>query len=342
MKILILKPSSLGDVVHAIPVLRLLKSYLPTSQIYWWLERRLVPLLETDPDLTGIIPFERERWPSPFRWHEAWHSLRQIRGHHFDWVLDLQGLLRSGVVAWLANGGLTLGLEDRREGAPMFYDIIIPRPTYHTHAVDWYLESLRALKVPMHWNFQWLPIRKPVAASIREKWSVGDARWIAVQPGARWDTKLWPIEYFIEVVKTLAASDDNFRFVVLGSAADAALGHAIYESVPARCLDLTGITTLPELVEWLRCSQLLITNDTGPMHIAAALGKPVVALFGPTEPRRTGPYGQLANILTPRDLPCAPCLKGVCHYEQPLQCLRGTSPATVVQAAREVLNRNDE
>ena len=337
LKILILKPSSLGDVVQALPVLRLLKKHHPTSQIYWWLERRLVPLLESDPDLTGIIPFERERWTSPFHWNEAWRSLREIRAHRFDWVLDLQGLLRSGVVSWLANGGLSVGVDDPREGAQMFYDIAVSRPSYYTHAVDWYLQVLAALRVPIHWNFQWLPVRKPVAASIREKWPIGEFRWIALQPGARWANKQWPSEYFVEVTRQLAASDQNLRFVILGSSADADLGHAIHKNLPARSLDLTGITTLPELVEWLRCSQLLITNDTGPMHIAAALQKPVVAIFGPTEPRRTGPYGQLQNVLRPQALPCAPCLKDSCHYEKPIECLRGTSPAAVLENVRRIL-----
>jgi lipopolysaccharide heptosyltransferase II len=271
------------------------------------------------------------------RWPEAWQSLRQIREHHFDWVLDLQGLFRSGVVAWLANGGLTVGLDDPREGAQMFYDRVVPRKSYHTHAVEWYLEAVAALQVPVHWNFQWLPVRKPVAASIREKWLVGDYRWIAIQPGARWMNKRWPVEHYIELVRQLAALDESFRFVILGSSADAVLGHAVHESAPARCLDLTGITTLPELVEWLRCSQLLITNDTGPMHIAAALRKPLVALFGPTEPRRTGPYGQLQNVLQPQNLPCAPCMKSTCHYERPLECLSGTQVFTVVNAARKIL-----
>ena len=84
------------------------------------------------------------------------------------------------------------------------------------------------------------------------------------------------------------------------------------------------------MVEWLRLCDLLVTNDTGPMHVAAALGKPLVALFGPTEPRRTGPYGQLENVLR-LDLPCSPCLKSHCHYEKPNECLNALSPATVFE-----------
>lgn len=333
MKILILKPSSLGDVVQALPVLRLIKQHLPTSQIYWWLDRRFVPLLEGDPDLAGVIPFERERWGSVWRWPEMAGSLRQIRAHHFDWVIDLQSLFRSGIVAWLANGGWTIGLDDAREGARGFYDVIVSRPSYDTHAVDWYLKVLSVLNVPMHWNFQWLPIRKAVAAGIREKWPIGNSRWVALQPGARWENKRWPLEHFVEVVKRLSASDASLRFVVLGSSADAALGRVLYEAEPAKCLDLTGTTSLPEMVEWIRASHLVITNDTGPMHVAAALRKPVVALFGPTEPRRTGPYGALHQVLQQQSLPCVPCMNSTCHYEKPIECLRGITPATVARAA---------
>jgi len=332
VKILILKPSSLGDVVQALPVLRLLKKQFPASEIYWWLDRRLVPLLEADPDLAGVIPFERERWASPLRWNEAWNSLQQIRAHRFDWVIDLQSLFRSGVVAWLANGACTIGLDDAREGARGFYDIVVPRPGYHTHAVDWYLSVLDRLNVPVHWNFQWLPVRKPVAASIREKWPIGDSRWIAVQPGARWLNKRWPIEHFVQVIRQLAAWDSGLRFVVLGSGSDSALGHTLYEAVPDRCIDLTGTTSLGEMVEWIRACQLVITNDTGPMHVAAALRKPVVALFGPTEPRRTGPYGQLDHVLQGSP-PCAPCMKATCHFEKPIECLRSVAPQLVTRMA---------
>jgi lipopolysaccharide heptosyltransferase II len=332
VKILILKPSSLGDVVQALPVLRLLKLHLPASQIYWWLDRRLVPLLEGDPDLAGIIPFNRDRWRSPIDWQKAWNSLRQIRAHRFDWVIDLQSLFRSGIMAWLANGAFTVGLDDCREGARLFYDIAVPQPSQHAHAVDCYLSVLPVLKVPVDGKFHWLPTRKAVAAAIREKWSLGDSRWIALQPGARWLNKRWPIEHFVKLVRLLLVWDPNLRFVVLGSSADAALGNALYEAAPLKCLDLTGTTSLWEMVEWIRASHLVVTNDTGPMHVAAALGKPMVALFGPSDSRRTGPHGHLHQVVQ-IGLPCAPCLKADCHFEKPIECLRAITPLTVARLA---------
>ena len=336
VKILILKPSSLGDVVQALPVLRLLKRHRPDSEIYWWIDARLAPLLADDPDLAGIVRFERQRWARPWHWGEMGRSVRWLRRQAFDWVVDLQGLLRSGAFAWLANGGLTVGLDEPREGGRGFYDLIARRPSPATHAVDWYRQVLPLLGVPAEAEFQWLPERPGVAAAVRRKWPVEPARWILLQPGARWLNKRWPAESFAGLVRWLAAADSSLRFAILGSADDRALGQAIARAGERRCLDLTGQVSLPELVEWIRLSALLVTNDTGPMHIAAALGKPVVALFGPTDPCRTGPYRQLEHVLQ-LDLPCVPCLKPRCAYVRPLECLRALPPAVVGAAVQKRL-----
>src|SRR5204863_6118392 len=154
---------------QALPVLRLIKKHLPSSDIYWWIESRLAPLLEGDPDLAGLVLFDRRRWAKPQNWGEVFRSVRWMRAQRFDWVIDLQGLLRSGAFAWLANGGLTVGLDEPREGARGLYDMAARRASFHTHAVDWYLEVLKLLKVPVHWDFIWLSERPQVAAAIRAK-----------------------------------------------------------------------------------------------------------------------------------------------------------------------------
>ena len=141
-----------------------------------------------------------------------------------------------------------------------------------------------------------------------------------------------------QLIGKLAAQFPGARFAVLGGEEDRAAGAEIAGASAARCLDLTGKLTLPEMVEWLRLSALMITNDTGPMHVAAALGRPVVALFGPTEPRRTGPYGQLAHVLQ-HPLPCVPCMKSRCSWHQRFECLRGLAPETVARAVSQRLAR---
>ena len=336
MKILILKPSSLGDVIQALPVLRLIKCHLPASKIFWWIDSNLAPLIENDPDLAGIVRFERKRWASPRHWPEMLRSIRWMRAQNFDWVIDLQCLARSGAFAWLANGKFLIGLDEVREGARGFYDLAVRRTSFHTHAVDWYLAVLPPLGVPVHKNFQWLPERPEIAAAVKSKWQTSGARWIAIQPGARWENKRWPVEYFAWLVRLLAKHLPDARFAILGAAEEKPLGEMILRAEPQRSLNLCGRISLPEMVEWLRLSELMITNDTGPMHVAAALGTPLVALFGPTEPRRTGPYGQLENVLR-INLPCSPCLKSYCAYEKPDECLKAISPAMVFENARRKL-----
>jgi lipopolysaccharide heptosyltransferase II len=332
LKVLILKPSSLGDVIHALPLLRLLKRHEPHAEIYWWLAADLLPLLEHDRDLSGIIPFHRNRWHSPFLWHEVFDSVARLRALEFDLVIDLQGLARSGLFAWLANGALTIGLDTGREGSPGFYDIAIPRPVDRPHAVDWCLAVLKWLGIPVDSDFEWLPVRPDSAAPPRLD---GDSRWLAICPGARWNTKRWPYEYFQQLVKLMAVQYPDTRFAIIGSQEDASVGAAIASASPDRCLDLTGKTNLGEMVEWVRRCEAMVTNDTGPMHVAAAMRKPVVALFGPTNPERTGPYGQLRHVLT-HPIPCSPCMKGTCSFSAPLECLRGITPE---QAFREVQKR---
>jgi lipopolysaccharide heptosyltransferase II len=264
-------------------------------------------------------------------------SVRRIRARKFDWVIDLQSLARSGLFAWLADGELTVGLDDAREGARGFYDLHVRRPSFHTHAVDWYLEVLRLLKVPVHRNFTWLPERKTVADRLKQKWAGDGHPWLVIQPGARWVNKRWPAECYAELVRRLIPDYPGVRFAILGSSEDMPLGEVIAQAAPTRCLDLTGKTSLAEMIEWIRLSDLVVTNDTGPMHVAAALGKPVVALFGPTEPRRTGPYGQVDRVLRLASLSCVPCLKETCFYEQPFECLRGITPAAVHAEVRKRL-----
>jgi lipopolysaccharide heptosyltransferase II len=339
LKILILKPSSLGDVIHALPVLRLLKQQFRNAEIFWWIDASLAPLIEGDPDLAGVVRFERKRWGKPRHWPEMLRSIRWLRGQKFDLVIDLQCLLRSAAFAWLARGKFLVGLDEVREGARGFYDLAAPRASFHTHAVDWYLSVLPPLGVPVHKNFVWLPERPAVAAEVQRKWPMASAlhspssilhpRLIALQPGARWRNKRWPVQYFAKLVHRLAEKFPDARFAVLGGKDDQPLGETIFQSAPERCLNLCGATSLPEMIEWVRRCDLLITNDTGPMHVAAALGRPLVALFGPTEPSRTGPYGQLENVLR-LDLPCSPCLSSRCSIEDTDKCLRALPPALVI------------
>src|SRR5207248_4807815 len=129
--------------------------------------------------------FERGRWADPQTWIRLWRIVRWMRQQSFDWVIDLQSLARSGLLAWLANGALTIGLDEAREGARGFFDIIVRTPSAQYHALDWNLAVLPHLGVPINWDFEWLPLRASAAATLRQKLPAGDFMWIALQPGAR-------------------------------------------------------------------------------------------------------------------------------------------------------------
>ncbi len=335
LRILILKPSSLGDVIHALPVLRLLKLHQPQSRVFWWLETSLVPLLQDDPDLAGIFAFPRKGWFKPVNWNKVRHGIHDMRFQQFDLALDLQGLARSGIAAWLSGAKTVVGLANQREGSHMYYDAITPASPPNTHAVDRYLALIKHLGVPVHDRFEWIPLRPLVAQRVREKWHPENSRWFTLLPGARWDNKRWPVENFAGLVRQLSGQYPEHRFAILGGQADEALGKGITEANPGRCLNLAGATDLHEMIEWVRLSELTITNDTGPMHIAAALRRPVVALFGPTNPNLTGPYGQRQNVLQAAQPACIPCMKGTCGYSENLACLRALTPEIV---ARKVIS----
>jgi lipopolysaccharide heptosyltransferase I len=342
LKILILKPSSLGDVIHALPVLRLLRQHFPVAEIFWWIDSALAPLIADDPDLTGIIRFERKRWGKPQHWPEMIGSIRRMRAKNFDLVIDLQSLLRSAAFAWLARGKFLAGLDDPREGANGFYDLAVPRKDYFTHAVDWYLSVLTALKIPVHKNFTWLPENKKISADVEEKFfnsklKTENSKLILLQPGARWENKRWPVEHFAALVRALEKNFPAAHFAVLGGRDDAPLGEKISAAAPEKVLNLCGKTSLPEMIEVVRRASVLVTNDTGPMHVATATGTPLVALFGPTAPERTGPYGRLSDVLRV-PLPCAPCMKAACHFERPLDCLRAITPDLVASRVQAIIS----
>ncbi len=343
MKILILKPSSLGDVIQALPVLRLLKLHFRAAEIFWWIDSALAPLLEDDPDLAGIVRFERKRWGKPQHWPEMLRSIRWLRAQNFDLVIDLQCLSRSGAFAWLANGKFLIGLDEVREGARGFYDIAVPRKNFHTHAVDWYLSVLPPLGVPVHKNFQ---LAADASANRRRR----KTKMVFNLQPSTFNLDSFPARRALGK-QTLAGelffrtrprcSRKNFSPRASPSSATRATSRSAKSFCRLRrnkFLNLCGATSLPEMIEWIRLCDLMVTNDTGPMHVAAALGKPLVALFGPTEPRRTGPYGQLENVLR-IELPCSPCLKSVCHFEKPEECLRAISSQMVFERAERELSQ---
>tara|TARA_Y100001934_G_scaffold241017_1_gene295752 strand:- start:945 stop:1982 length:1038 start_codon:yes stop_codon:yes gene_type:complete len=331
LKILIVKPSSLGDVIQSLPVLRLLKRKHPDSEVHWWLAEGLFPLLDGDPDIDRLIPFNRDDWKSFRGLRRLTSTLRETRARQYDLVIDLQGLARSGVLSWLTRGAVTVGIDLRSEGARMFYDRAVARPA-EPHAVDWYLNVARSLDLDLDAEFNWIPVRQLQRDEILRSHPLRGKRIIGVVPGARWTNKRWPVDHFQDAMDRMRAP--KTAFAIIGGSEDREFADSLTQRKDA--VDLLGQTSLPQMIEWVRRCDLVITNDTGPMHVAAALSKPTVGLFGPTRPDQTGPYGQVRNCLRV-ELPCAPCMKSSCNFDRKLACLTDISPLAVSETARRLL-----
>jgi heptosyltransferase-1 len=323
-KILVVKPSSLGDVVHSLPFLSALKSRYPEAEVHWVIARGLEDLLEGHPMIDKLIVINKDEWKSLSRpgrtIREITRLFRSLRREYYDIVVDLQGLLRSGVIAMAAGAPVRIGFEEAREGSRFFYNRKV-RGGKELHAVDRYLKIADALGCSTQKVvFPFVPAKTEAgeAAKVRES----PAPYAVIVPGARWDTKIWPAVNFGRVAAALP-----WRSIVVGSSADIPKADVVVRESGGKAVSLAGKTGLRELVEIMRNAVLVISNDSGPMHIAAAFGVPVVAIFGPTSPERTGPYGK-GHIIIRSEETCSPCFKRRC---EDLKCMKGITVATVLE-----------
>ena len=317
-RILIIKPSSLGDIVHALPVLRAIRKAHPKAHIAWLVNRGFAPLLEGHPLLDEVIPFDRVEYGNMARSLGALLAfirfVRAIRRRQFDLVVDLQGLFRSGFLALASGAPRRVGFASAREFAPAFYSRRVDGQRHALHAVDLNLRLARAmgwpadnLQFPLGLGAEGLEAARALLAEVAGR-SLG--AFTAVIPGTRWESKRWRADRFAALIDRLA-SEAFPPVVVVGGPNDRAFADEILAACRSTPIDLVGRTSLRTLTGVIALAQTVVCHDSGPMHLAAALGKPVVALFGPTNPGRTGPYCDSAQIVA-LPLPCAPCYSRTC------------------------------
>ena len=324
MKILVVKPSSLGDVVHSLPFLNSIRSCFPEAKIHWVIARGLEGLLEGNPMIDGLVIINKDGWKKISR---AWKTLREFRELYsrlkrqgYDMVIDLQGLLRSGLITIGTGAPVRVGFAGAREGSTLFYNRKIGTDR-NMHAVQRYLKAAGALGCESTNVVFPFPLAKKELKGINEiKSSLKD--YAVLVPGARWETKIWPSESFGRLASMLP-----LRSVVVGSSGDIPVADRIVAMSKGKAVSLAGRTSLPELVEVMRGARVVISNDSGPMHIAAALNVPVAALFGPTSPERTGPYGE-GHVIIRSAKRCSPCFKKRCRDSS---CMKEISPEAVFE-----------
>ena len=330
-RILLIKPSAIGDVVHALPILNLLRSAGRRRISVGWSRRDIAGMLEGHPQIDEVILFERHRYAKLLARsgdvHGAASTHPSVAPGKFDLVIDLQGLFRSGWLTYQTRAPIRVGFSNAREFAWLGYTHRVPVETMEQHALERYLsitELLGCGREPVEFVFATSDADREFAANLTN----GIDRFALLFPGTNWPTKRWPVVHFADLVEPLQQRF-GLRSIVGGSTGEAQLASQIRGAV-----NLAGKTNLRQLTALIERADLVISNDSGPMHIAAALGKPLVALFGPTNPIRTGPYLHEECVVR-LDIPCSPCYAGRCVHQS---CLRWLGVDAAINAVERALN----
>ncbi len=323
-KILVIKLSSLGDVFHPLPAVHTIKKEL-NATIDWVTTDIYSDLVENFTDVDRVISFRRRSFFSDLK-----SFLKELRQEKYDLIIDFQGLLKSAMVARLARGRYRIGPSFHREGSRILYSAVAGRLDADRHSVDQCMDVVRYLDLPD--TEMAFPVKYPSLST----GFVMTSPAIALLPCSRWETKNWPEDHFMKLAQLLNESGAGSLFL-LGGPDDKEVCANIENKIGGDITNLAGKMSLPETGALLEQMNLVITNDSGPMHMAAASGIPCLALFGPTEARRTGPYGDIHGIMT-EEIDCRPCFSRTCKLDTQT-CLRDISPESVYEAALEMLGK---
>jgi heptosyltransferase I len=359
MNILIIKLSAIGDVVHTLPSLAMLRKLYPHAHITWVIEEAASDLIKDNPLLDRVIVSRRKKWIADIKkcrlsfLREALEFIREVRSRDYDLVIDFHGLLKSALIVLLSSGKRKLGYDSLQELSGLFLTEKIPEDI-EKHAVLRYLDFITYLcrkdfpfdgkgdsqekyvdafvnQAPIFFISTHGDEVRKVESLLKTK-GLEDKKFVAVNPIALWETKLWEDGSIAElcdlIVQGLALS------VVFTGAGNEKICR-IQAMMKSASVSLAGETSLRELACLYRKATLVISTDSGPMHIAAAVGTPVIGLFGPTDPARTGPYGNRHHVLR-KDLSCSPCFLKKCDSHE---CMRQITAKEVFQAIDDLLGK---
>ena len=355
--ILLIKLSALGDVVHTFPVLNKLRARYPKARIDWLATPEIAELLRHHPAISNVIEFSRADWSRPWLpapYIGAARLIATLRFAQYDLVVDLQGQMRSAIFAFASGAPVRIGFDKpypdiwktvtrkipdearqhawqgAREGSYLAYTHHIPLPTLDLHPVDRYLGIAPMLGLDAGAPDFSFPIPSEAATRIDallDYYDIGKTAQLAViAPGTNWGTKQWRSEGFAETARHFVQK--KFAVTLIGSDSERAVCDDVAKLAPG-AVNLAGETTLPELAALLRRATICVSNDSGPMHLAVALDRPVVAIFGPTDPVWAGPYRRDGAVLR-AELACSPCyLRRLSECPNGHACMNDVAVSTV-------------
>jgi heptosyltransferase-1 len=330
---LIVRLGSLGDVIHGIPVAAALRTEFPNGRIDWMADPRYIELLDLVTCIDrriAVDPRTITRGSGRGRFRA---TIRELRDHHYDAVIDLQGLLKSAMLARSVRAHRTIGFpwKHLREPLARLFYTDAPDPGDATHVIFKNLALLAPLKVQdLRVRF---PLKIPQTSTVEQVSSrFGPSGYALINPGAAWPNKRWPPERF-GAVAAAVVRDFGLRSLVLWGPGEQEIAHRVAEASMGAA-EVSPPTTISDLIGISRDARLIISGDTGPLHIAGAVNTPIVALFGPTRPERNGPWG-LHDVAISRVDRCS------CVYERrckkPERCIDDIDVAEVIGAVHRRL-----
>ena len=346
MNILIVKMSAIGDVIHTLPALNAIRAHFPEARITWLVEEAAASLVLGHEALDRVLISRRKSWVSSLPTSRGFDTaqqilyfIRELRDTVYDVILDFQGLLKSGVLIGLARGKRKIGFDrgmEHAEESHLFLNERVAPVDMEIHALTRSMMLLEAsLGIVAEDIIFGLPLSaedKDVARRLLAAQEAGfDGPIVAVHPAAKWETKLWENCRFSQLCDILIRRY-NARIVLTGDMSDAPMVLEIQSGMQERAINLAGKTSLKTLAAVFEMVDCVISTDTGPMHLAAAAGAPVTALFGPTAPWRTGPFGPRHRVVR-AEVKCSPCFKRTCSTRQ---CMKAITVDEVLEAVEEL------
>lgn len=345
--ILIVRLSAIGDVLHCSPLARALREQYPAARISWLVGDKSKDILLGNPFLDEIVVWDKDAWRKLLTTDlsAAYRSMRilakTLQHERYDLVVDVHGQLIPGLITWQSGAPLRAGFSNAKELAPLFYNRKAKRK-YDLPITQQYLGVMAALGI-FEYNRTGMimpvaPENHEKAASLWQKHKIGATdKVIVLNPATTWMTKCWPPDYFAQLGNYLL-QETGIKILLTGAKSDIPLTSQIRAKISGDVVDLAGSTSLKDFAAIAQKCALCVTGDTGPLHIAAAVGTPTLSLFGPTDPQVYMPLGeQHASLLTPAT--CRLCRKRKCDK---FICMEQIEPQMVYQEAMKLLRRNTD
>lgn len=344
LKILLVRLSAIGDIIHALPVVWSLRNRYPTAEISWLVEDKFAELVSLNPYLDKIIIMPRQRWTKTAqssKWAAfrlIWRFFKELKSAQFDLVIDLHGILKSALPVGMTRAAARYGRADAREGSTFFYNHKIKIPLEIKHKIERHLylaeQALGFEYGKIEFGLKTGPVERAKITHLLIEQGVEEKGFVVINPYTNWKTKNWLMERYQELAARLV-KELNYQVIFTGASGERAGIEQIIDQSGQGVFNFAGLVNLRELAELYQRAKLYIGGDTGPMHMAVAVNIPVIAIMGPTNPLEFGPYGAEHIVLQDQNLSCINCWKRDCPYQ--LECMSNITTEQVLKSAQHLL-----